>query len=1017
MHAYDKDEAREKITALVEAFRANEKALEKAPEAQIENDFIRPLFEALNWNVQNKGLSPTQQEFRLQRTDRTGKRPDYILHLDGRDVLVMDAKQVKYSMHDPRWLNQVYSYSYSTQNSSPAKKIDFAILTDFQEFIVLDCTLFAARHDAVNNFRVFDWTYNDYVTQFDTLWELFERNNVLTDSKERKSGLWSRYLSPQKVKANRITPDKAFLAQMDDEKTGWRVLLAKDMKKRNPSADGELITAAVQLWIDRLIFVKALSDREVDEDYLSQLEERVAKAGLDEDDTGWFKACRDIFESLNNFYNGSIFKSRPELEAVSVSNKVVRSILRDLQPENSPYNFAVLPVEILGTIYERFLGRVVRTTDKQVRIEDKPEVRKAGGVYYTPQYIVDYIVKNTVGRLLVECKTPADAAKLKVLDPACGSGSFLLGAYSALIEWHREYYARIGQRANLSHKRDRENYYVDENGEIRLTAKLKREILKNNIYGVDIDPQAVEVTIFSLSLKALEDLREGELTEERTLFHQTVLPDLSANIKNGNSLIGTDYFSGKMFPDMEEMKQVKPFDWDKEFPEIMGKGGFDAVIGNPPYLNVDDTWGKGDSRLAALKASYPHIYNDKTDVLFYFMGKATELCKGRVGFIVSRAFLEAYKADKLREHLVSHSAITQIVDFRNFYIFSGVGITTCIIIFQPGRPPASVEVYKLRSDELPSLELSTLLTNDNVFEHIEISQSHLTSASWALTSLAITSLNVKIDTAGEALDKILIIGQGMQTGRNDVFGERTQEEITKWRVKPGQFYKRASNSDIQRYFIRDRGEYILYPQAAPSFDKLPADVQKHLLTHADELKKRAAYQRGDCEWWKFTWPLHEEHYGRKRIICPYLATFNRFALDEQGEFLSLTDTTVLFENRQPESLLYLLGVLNSKLLTFRFRSIGKLKSGGIFEYFWNSISKLPIRRINFTNPAEKSAHDRMVSLVEQMLALHKAKAQAKTQSAQDVVARQIRAVDEAIDKLVYELYGLTEEEIKIVEGG
>ena len=111
MHTYDKDEAREKITTLVGAFRANEKALEKAPEAQIENDFIRPLFEALNWNVRNEGLSPTQQEFRLQRTDRTGKRPDYILHLDGRDVLVMDAKQVKYSMHDPRWSNQVYSYA------------------------------------------------------------------------------------------------------------------------------------------------------------------------------------------------------------------------------------------------------------------------------------------------------------------------------------------------------------------------------------------------------------------------------------------------------------------------------------------------------------------------------------------------------------------------------------------------------------------------------------------------------------------------------------------------------------------------------------------------------------------------------------------------------------------------------------------------------------------------------------------------------------------------------------------
>ncbi|MBI3165986.1 MAG: hypothetical protein HYZ24_14980, partial [Chloroflexi bacterium] len=189
-------------------------------------------FRYLNWNTENERLSPAHYEFKVQVTNRKGLRPDYVLHLDGRDVLVMDAKQIKYQMHDPRWLYQVYSYAYSTQNSKTSEKIDFAILTDFQELIVLDCTLYAAKPEAVNNFRVIDWTYNDYLDKFDELWELFERSHVLNDSKERKSGLWSRYLSPQKVKANRIPPDKAFLADMDDEKKGWRVLLAKDMKKR-----------------------------------------------------------------------------------------------------------------------------------------------------------------------------------------------------------------------------------------------------------------------------------------------------------------------------------------------------------------------------------------------------------------------------------------------------------------------------------------------------------------------------------------------------------------------------------------------------------------------------------------------------------------------------------------------------------------------------------------------------------------------------------------------------------------
>ena len=179
---YTKEEARIEIAKLVDDFRTHEATLESAAEAQIENNFIRPLFNFLNWNTENRGLSHAHYEFKVQVTNKKGLRPDYILNLDGRDVLVMDAKQVKYSMKDPRWLYQVYSYAYSTQNSKPSEKIDFAIPTDFQEFIVLDCTLFAAKPEAVNNFRVLDWKYEDYVGKFDELWELFERNNVMRDS-------------------------------------------------------------------------------------------------------------------------------------------------------------------------------------------------------------------------------------------------------------------------------------------------------------------------------------------------------------------------------------------------------------------------------------------------------------------------------------------------------------------------------------------------------------------------------------------------------------------------------------------------------------------------------------------------------------------------------------------------------------------------------------------------------------------------------------------------------------------
>jgi len=1053
MYTYDKYEARQKIAALVEAFHTNEMALEKAPEAQIENDFICPLFEALNWNVRNEGLSPTQQEFRLQRTDRLGKRPDYILHLDGRNVLVMDAKQVKYSMHDPRWLNQVYSYAYSSQNSSPSKKIDFAILTDFQEFIVLDCTLFAARHDAVNNFRAIDWTYNDYVTQFDTLWELFERNNVLNDSKERKSGLWSRYLSPQKVKANRIAPDKAFLAQMDDEKTGWRVLLAKDMKKRNPAADGELITAAVQLWIDRLIFVKALSDREVDEDYLSQLEERVAKAGLDEHDTGWFKACRDIFEGLNTFYNGSIFKSRPELEAVSVSNKVVRSIIRDLKPENSPYNFAVLPVEILGTIYERFLGRVVRTTDKQVKIEDKPEVRKAGGVYYTPQYIVDYIVKNTLGKLLAECKTPADAARLKILDPACGSGSFLLGAYSALIEWHKDYYARAGKE-----KRDRESFYIDENGEIRLTAKLKREILRNNLYGVDIDPQAVEVTVFSLSLKALEDLREGELTEERTLFHQTVLPDLNANIKNGNSLIGTDYFSGQMFPDAATMKRVNAFDWEKEFPQIFGAqpikvspsgtmsetfrdsgmAGFDAIIGNPPYIRIQTMKEWAPLEVEIYKELYTSAKVGNYDIYVVFVEKALSLLnqRGRLGYILPHKFFNAQYGAGLRGEIARGRHLGKVIHFGDLQVFDGATTYTCLLFLDK---TGNDEFDFVKVKDLEGWRAQTSEVSETSEVSGRIAAANVTGAVWnfavgqgARLFERLSQMPVKLGDIAERM------AQGIRTSANEIYvvdavseKDETVIAFSKQLDKNVELEKEIlslflQGREIKRYRTLPSGKMVIIPYhlngGRANFNTIDMmkEIYPRTFTYLSEnktfLENREKGKMRGSEWYAFIYPKNIELMKQSKILIPDIADRAQFALDEYGEYAFTSGYGITLKSDIAYSLKYILGLLNSKVLDFYLKHVSTPMQNGFFRYFTQFIEQLPIRRINFSDPAEKAAHDKMVSLVEQMLALHKNKAAANTQSAQEVAARQIRAVDESIDRLVYELYGLSEEEIKIVEG-
>jgi len=975
---YTKAQAQTAIANLVEDFQANEARLKIEAEAQIENNYIRPLFRCLNWNTENTGLAVADYEFVLQRTHRPGLRPDYILRLDGQNLLVMDAKQVKYSMHDPRWMNQVYAYAYSTQNLSPARRIDFAILTDFQEFVVLDCTLYAARPTALGNFRVLDWHCDDYVQQFDTLWELFERDNVRQAARRRGSdapiGLWARLLSPKKVQANRIPPDKAFLAEMDDDRTGWRVRLAKDMKRLNPQADGLLLTAAVQLLIDRLIFVKVLSDREIEEDYLSQLAKTVERAGLAESDTGWFTACRAIFDQLNRFYNGSIFEPRPELEAVAVSNKVVRDVLRDLQPENSHYNFAVLPVEILGTIYERFLGRVVRTTDKQVKIEDKPEVRKAGGVYYTPQYIVDYIVQHTVGRLLSDCRTPEDVARLKILDPACGSGSFLLGAYQALIDWHVRYYS---DKERLT-KRDRAVAYLDSDGRVRLTARLKRQILLNNLFGVDIDPQAVEVTRLSLSLKALEDTRHDELYDERTLFKQTVLPDLSGNVKCGNSLIGPDYCAGRIFPNAEELRRVKPFDWAQEFPQVFlpspaggggarGEGGFDVVIGNPPYIQLS----MADYYDADVNSYFSQNYSSSMGRMNTFglfierVLKSLLAQNGLMSFIVPNTLLTQEYYQPLRQQILKYRL--EVITCYGYPVFADAVVETIVFVIRNALPEAN----KVRVTECDNRTMSYRIREIEQAFYVNTHRN----AFLVKVDNGTIELRAKLDNlCGLRLNGIANINQAIALKYDrskSLFRERQRENY-----KPV-----LDGRNIQRYVLEWSGYYLAY------------DVSKiHSCKRTDifDAKEKILFRRvGD------------------RLIATY----------DDAQFYALNTLVVItLVPRVDLNIKYVLGLLNSRLMSFYYVTYLKSTKKVFSEIQARQLAQLPIRTINFSDHADKARHDRMVQLVEAMLALHRHKAAVRTKVEQELYQRQIEATDRQIDALVYELYGLTAEEIAIVEG-
>ena len=385
---------------------------------------------------------------------------------------------------------------------------------------------------------------------------------------------------------------------------------------------------------------------------------------------------------------------------IEIDDTVLKGIIRGLYYPESPYEFSVLPVDVLGQVYEQFLGRVIQLEDGHTAtVEEKPEVRKAGGVYYTPTYIVDYIVEKTVGKLL-EGKRPGPrggASRIKIVDPACGSGSFLIGAYRYLLDWHRDRYVEDGP------EKWKDRLYEGPGGQHHLTIDEKRRILLNNIYGVDIDPQAVEVTKLSLLLKVLEGESEASLATQLRMFQERALPDLDDNIKCGNSLIGPDFYDERdlaLFSD-DDYYRINVFNWKGEdgFPDIFDgeNPGFDAVIGNPPYVLLQDEF-RDDDQLSYFRSKFS-VASYKIDTYHLFIEQSLRLARtsGRCAMITPANFLTNNYLSPLRRLLLEHSSIDHITVIDGG-VFRDISVDNAIFVVEADPHTDAFQLVHALSD-------------------------------------------------------------------------------------------------------------------------------------------------------------------------------------------------------------------------------------------------------------------------------------------------------------------------------
>ncbi len=934
------------VRELVERFDRNAEAYRSAHynETQTRQEFINPLFKCLGWDIDNaQGYAEAYKDVIHEAAIKIGgttKAPDYCFRIGGTRKFFLEAKRPAVNLKDdPDPAFQLRRYAWTA-------KLPLSILTNFEELAVYDCRIRPAQTDKAAVARTLYLTYEEYADRWDKIAGLFSRDAVL-------KGSFDKYAESTKVKRGTATVDSAFLAEIES----WRDLLARNLALRNPDLSQRDLNYAVQTTIDRILFLRMCEDRGI-EPY-GQLQKLL-------DDPDIYRHLFRVYQKADDRYNSGLFyfhpeKGRPEAPdtltpGLALDDKPLREIIRGLYYPECPYEFSVLAADILGQVYEQFLGKVIRlTAGHQAKVEEKPEVRKAGGVYYTPTYIVDYIVKQTVGKL-VDGKTPRQVARLRILDPACGSGSFLLGAYQFLLDWHRDWYLADGPEKHTK------ELYQSGGGSWRLAAAEKKRILLNNIFGVDIDSQAVEVTKLSLLLKVLEGESEQTLQTQRLFAHDRALPDLGSNVKCGNSLIGRDFYEDSqstMF-DEEEHYRINAFDWRTAFPWFKEVGGFDAVIGNPPYLFITE--------IPQNQRQYYETRFHGVDYRFDLYGAFIERAAltwlrpgGLFGFIIPHTLLSNDSFQALRALLAKHVTLFQVVDLGPG-VFQGARNETMLLFFEVGgaNPGAPIEVIRTSPKVFP---LPTQRFTPRQGDWIDPSGSPwLVHVSGEMTSFMST-----MQQAAHTLGKLCTINQGLRTGDNDKYlGATAQND--KW--KPA-----AGGKHIGRYEPIPCEIFVFYEPSlldAPRKPKIFLSKEKIVV---QEIRNIAL---------------------PRRIVA---------TLDRNQTFCLQSTNVINLRPECPYDIRYLLGVLNSNAANVFFR----FSFPGNNHIPSNQLAKIPVPK------ADDQKHSRLVSLVREMLSTQEQLTSPQTPHRHTFLQGQAAAIDRQIDRLVYDLYGLTDAEIKIVE--
>lgn len=1055
------------IKSLVQGFAQHIKEL-KGPdykESQVRLHYIDPFWKLLGWDVDNADQrAPQDVEVQVEPSMDTvetdglkSREPDYLFRANGFPRFIVEAKKPAVDIDTDK--NAIFQAKRYAWNAS----IPFAVLTDFEQFRLYDATLKPSLKEPLRGL-IKDWVidFQDYPDKWEAIAAVFGRDAVAAGSletllaqlKKLKAGRRVRTVDRMLIDLKGAEPvDRVFLDYLEKFRQHFARAIYHDNKKDFPDADtlhgAARLTEAVQRLIDRLVFMRVCEDRGIAQyGALRATLERIGAEGGD-----FYKSLCADFRDLDREYNGYLFKYHFS-EALAVPDHTLSDFVRTLYPPDGPWDFARIGDDILGIVYERFLGHTVTVKRGAAVVEEKPEVRHAGGVYYTPRFVVETIIRRVVGPK-VAGKSPAQVLDVKILDPACGSGSFLVAAFQFLTDHCLAAVAADPTLASLpasprARKKRKEIAFQDSKRRWHLAPDFRAALLTNCIHGVDIDQQAVEVTVMSLYLKMLE----GELPPnwQRDWLEKELLPSLDGNIVCGNSLIDEESYdafssfhrAGLLGEDADTKFRINRFDWksrtrgfgwllDSKAAKERGRSGFDCIIGNPPYIRVQELNKWAPEECEFYKWKYKSAKKGNFDIYVVFTERCLDLLApdGLLGFIMPHKFWQAQYGEGLRRVVGDGKHLRAIVDFGDQQVFRGATTYTAIHVFSKAAtddPIDYAKVIDLQDGDVQcrAIELRRARTDTKAFPAARA----MPPSSWVFVdshgSKLLANLAAQGPSLGDFAEKVFV---GIQTSADKVFilerrGKRYYSDQLESLVdlEPTLLHPLLKGSvHMKRWLPLESEQVVLFPYRAASADftliepkAMRADTPatwEYLSKCRDGLKTR---ERGTFEgdrWYGYVYPKNLASMSEPKILTPSLGQRAEYGLDARGKYFFVGSGggggggygILLRDWSQSE---YILGLLNSRLLDWYVQQITTPFHSGWFAYNKQFIEQVPIKLPETADEKKMAAR-----IAESVRAIIAAKTRLRDAKLSDrdrkTLEGELESLEARINETVFALYGVT----------